>query len=281
MNPVTIGELLLAARSQLAPVHDSARLDSELLLAHVLNRSRTWLYTWPEHRPAPAESEQFRQLVEQRQDGVPVAYLTGQCEFWSLTLEVNPATLIPRPETELLVEQALNHIPSGAALRIADLGTGTGAIALSIATERPECRIVAADRCPTALATARRNADRHGITNVSFRAGDWYQPLAGEQFDIILSNPPYIADGDPHLQQGDLRFEPPEALTSGCDGLDAIRTLINSGRNHLDPGGWLMIEHGFDQGSAITRLLRQSGYHSIQSYPDLAGHDRITAAQAV
>ncbi len=281
MNPATIEELLLAARSQLTPVHDSARLDSELLLAHVLNRSRAWLYTWPEHRPTPAESEQFRQLVEQRQNGTPVAYLTGQCEFWSLALEVNPATLIPRPETELLVEQALNRISPGTALRIADLGTGTGAIALSVATERPECRIVATDRCPTALATARRNADRHGITNVSFRTGDWYQPLAGEQFDIILSNPPYIADGDPHLQQGDLPFEPPTALTAGNDGLDAIRILINSGRKHLHPGGWLIIEHGFDQGAAVTRLFQQSGYHPVQSYRDLAGHDRITAAQAV
>ncbi len=281
MSPATIEELLLAARSKLTPVHDTARLDSEVLLAHALNRSRAWLYTWPEHRPAPAEAEQFRQLVEQRQNGAPVAYLTGQCEFWSLTLEVNPATLIPRPETELLVEQALSRIPPGATLRIADLGTGTGAIALSIATERPQCRIVATDRCPSALATAQRNAGRVGITNISFRTGDWYQPLAGEQFDIILSNPPYVASGDPHLQQGDLRFEPPTALTAGSDGLEAIRLLIGKGRNYLKTNGWLLVEHGCEQGSAVTDLFRQSGYSSVRCYPDLAKQDRITAGQTV
>ena len=281
MSPSTVETLLLTARSQLAPVHDSARLDSELLLAHVLNRSRSWLYTWPEHQPSPAESEQFLQLIEQRQNGTPVAYLTGQCEFWSLTLEVNAATLIPRPETELLVEQALERIPCGAPLKIADLGTGSGAIALSIASERPECRIVATDRCPAALATARRNAEKLGITTISFRGGDWYQPLADERFDIILSNPPYVASNDPHLQQGDLRFEPPTALAAGSDGLDAIRCLINGGQNHLNPAGWLIIEHGFDQGAAVAQIFQQSGYHPVQGYQDLAGQDRITAAQAL
>lgn len=281
MTPPTIETLLLTARSQLSPVHDSARLDSELLLAHVLNKPRSWLYTWPEHQPTPLESEQFQQLIERRQKGTPVAYLTGQCGFWSLTLKVNTATLIPRPETELLVEQALERIPCDAPLKIVDLGTGSGAIALSVARERPECQVMATDRCPNALATARHNAERTGITNISFRSGDWYQPLAGERFDIILSNPPYIASDDPHLQQGDLRFEPSAALAAGRDGLDAIRSLIKGGRNHLNPAGWLIVEHGFDQGAAVARLLQQSGYHPVQGYRDLAGRDRITAAQAL
>jgi len=278
---MTITEILHTAQLQLAPVYDTARLDCELLLAYILKKSRTWLHTWPEHHLTPEEQEQFLQLIRQRQNGTPVAYLTGKCEFWSLTLEVDPATLIPRPETELLVEQVLERAPPDTNLQIADLGTGSGAIALSIATELPKCRIVATDRCRTALVTARRNASKYGLTNITFRAGDWYQPLADEQFDIIVSNPPYVASGDPHLQHGDVRFEPQRALAAGTDGLDAIRILIHNGRKHLQTGGWLLIEHGFKQGSAVNHLFQQSGYNSIQCYPDLAGQNRISAGQAI
>lgn len=281
MSKTTIAEMLLYARSRLSTVHDTARLDSELLLAHALGKSRAWLYTWPDHYPDADECAHFQYLIKQRRQGTPVAYLTGQCEFWSLALEVNPATLIPRPETELLVEQALQRIPPGARLRIADLGTGSGAVAISIAAERPGCRIVATDHCPAALDTARRNADKHRLGNITFRRGDWYHSLMDERFDIIVSNPPYIHPNDPHLRCGDLRFEPQTALVAGGDGLDAIRTLIRGGRCHLDSGGWLLIEHGFGQRAAVNHLLRQSGYSRIQCYPDLAGQDRISVGQAV
>ncbi len=281
MNRTTIAGILRSARSRLSTVHDTADLDSELLLAHALGKSRTWIYTWPNHYPTVSESEQFQRLIEQRLKGIPTAYLTGKCEFWSLSLEVNPATLIPRPETELLVEQILQRVPPGATLRIADLGTGSGAIAITLAVERPGCTVVATDRCPTALATAQRNAGKQGLSNIIFRTGDWYQPLAGERFDIITSNPPYIASGDPHLQQGDLPFEPLTALTAGHDGLDAIHTLVCNSHDYLNPGGWLMVEYGFDQRAAVARLLQHSGYSRIQCYPDLAGHDRISEGQAV
>jgi len=276
---VKIGESLREARERLAPLYDTARLDAELLLAHVLDRSRAWLHTWPESPLSRAELERFAQLVEKRRQGVPIAYLTGYCEFWSLELEVNPATLIPRPETELLVELALGHIPAGRMLQVADLGTGSGAIALAVARERPRCRIVATDRSEEALATARRNAALLGIEGISFRCGDWYEALQGERFDLILSNPPYVAEGDPHLQQGDLRFEPRPALAAGGDGLDAIRLLVRDGYHHLRPGGRLLLEHGFDQGIAVRGLMQQAGYREIATHRDLAGHERVTAGR--
>ncbi len=281
MNITTVTEALRRARSRLAPLYDTARLDAELLLAHVLERSRTWLYTWPEHPLSREQLANFDRLLEQRQRGVPVAYLTGQSEFWSLSLEVNEATLIPRPETELLVEQLLSRIPDDKESRIAELGTGSGAIAIAVAQQRPHCQIVATDCSTEALATAKRNAARHQLNNIRFRHGSWYGPLAEERFDLIASNPPYIAEGDPHLEEGDLRFEPRSALTAGAEGLDAIRALVRDGRSHLNPGGWLLLEHGFNQAAAVGELLRHSGYHSIQCYPDLAGHHRITAAQAL
>ncbi len=279
MNGTTIAESLRDAQASLAPLSDTAHLDAELLLAHVLGCSRTWLHTWPEHPVGKHELTRFRGLVERRAQGSPIAYLVGQCEFWSLNLEVNPATLIPRPETELLVEQALVRIPADTPLRIADLGTGSGAVAIAIASERPCCQVVATDCSEEALATARCNATTHGIANITFRRGDWYQPLQGERFDLILSNPPYVADSDPHLQQGDLRFEPRIALAAGSDGLDAIHTLISGGHDHLEPGGWLLIEHGFDQGKPVAKLLHQSGYRKLCCHTDLAGHDRVSGGR--
>ncbi len=279
MNGTTVAQTLRAAQLRLSSLSDNARLDAELLLAHVLGRSRTWLHTWPEKPLGEAAQKRFRELLERRIRGVPIAYLTGRCEFWSLPLEVNPATLIPRPETELLVEQALKRIPQAETRDVADLGTGSGAIALAVARERPRCRMVATDRSEEALATARRNAATLGIEGISFRHGDWYEALQGERFDLILSNPPYVAEDDPHLQQGDLRFEPRTALAAGGDGLDAIRLLVRGGCHHLRPGGWLLLEHGFDQGAAVRELMQRSGYREIACHTDLAGLERVTAGR--
>lgn len=196
--------------------------------------------------PAPARAR-FEALLARRQAGEPVAYLLGRQGFWSLELEVSPATLIPRPETELLVELALARLPAGQSLRVADLGTGSGAIALALARERPQAHVVATDASAEALTVARRNAARLGLGRVEFRDGDWLVPLAQERFDLIASNPPYIEQDDPHLAQGDLRFEPPAALASGADGLDAIRVIVRDAGRHLHPGGWLLLEHGWNQ----------------------------------
>ena len=205
-----------------------------------------------------------------------MAYLTGAQGFWTLDLAVTPATLIPRPETELLVELALARIPRDAATRIADLGTGSGAIALAIAKERPRAAVVATDASGAALDVARANANRNGIANVEFRHGDWLAPLEGEMFDLVASNPPYIAVGDPHLDAGDLRFEPPAALSSGTDGLDAIRRIVGDTPTHLHGDGWLLLEHGWDQGDAVRELLSAAGFVDVATERDLEGRDRVS-----
>ncbi|WP_240126445.1 peptide chain release factor N(5)-glutamine methyltransferase [Thermomonas alba] len=251
-------------------------IDRELLLAEALGRSRGWLYAHPEAAvPAPAQAR-FEALLARRQAGEPVAYLLGRQGFWSLELEVGPATLIPRPETECLVELALARLPAGQPLRVADLGTGSGAIALALARERPQARIVATDASVAALAVARRNAERLGLGRVEFRQGDWLAPLCGERFDLIASNPPYIEAGDPHLTQGDLRFEPPAALASGADGLDAIRVIVRDAGRHLHPGGWLLLEHGWNQGAAVRGLLEAAGFVEVATERDLEGRDRVS-----
>src|SRR5690606_17782869 len=231
--------------------------EAVMLLLHLLDRPQAWLYAHGDAAVPAAAVAGFRALVARREAGEPVAYLVGRRGFWTLDLAVTPDTLIPRPETELLVEQALARIAPGVPARVADLGTGSGAIALAIASERPLARVVATDRSEAALAVARANASTHGLHGrVEFRAGDWFAPVAGERFDLVASNPPYIADGDPHLGQGDLRHEPASALSSGADGLDAIRVLVASAPVHLVPGGWLLLEHGFDQARAVRSLLR-------------------------
>lgn len=205
-----------------------------------------------------------------------MAYLLGRRGFWTLDLAVGPDTLIPRPETELLVEQALQRLPSGQPCRVADLGTGSGAIALAIASERPLAQVVATDRSAAALAVARRNAEALGLASrVGFREGDWFAPLAGERFGLVASNPPYIREGDPHLGQGDLRHEPPSALASGADGLDALRAIVAGAPGHLEPGGWLLLEHGHDQGPAVRALLSDAGFVDVATVPDLEGRDRV------
>ena len=250
--------------------------EAELLLAHALGRSRTWLLVHADDEIAADATARFEALVERRVAGEPVAYLTGSRGFWTLDLAVTPATLVPRPETELLVELALARIPVDADARIADLGTGSGAIALAIAKEHPRARVVATDASSDALDVARENAKRNGIANVEFRHGDWFTPLDGEKFDLIASNPPYIAFGDPHLDEGDLRFEPASALSSGSDGLDAIRVIVRDAPSHLRTSGWLLLEHGWEQGEAVRALLREAGFVDVATERDLEGRDRVT-----
>jgi release factor glutamine methyltransferase len=271
----TLGELLRWASDLLADEDGSGRLDAEVLIGHVTGQPRHEPYIRPERTLPTSQGQRIEELVRRRAEGQPVAYLTGECEFWSLPLHVTPATLIPRPETELVVESALAHLPAGESLYIADLGTGSGAIALALASERPDWRVVATERCTAALEVARDNARRLDLANVAFHAGDWFEPLAGQRFDLIVSNPPYVRTGDPHLERGDLRFEPRTALASGVDGLDAIRRITASARQYLVPGGRLILEHGFDQGAPARDLLMALGYGDITTLRDLAGHERV------
>jgi release factor glutamine methyltransferase len=254
-----------------------ARADAELLLAHALGKDRTWLFTHAGDPLDDAAALRFEALVERRRAGEPVAYLVGQRGFWRFDLEVTPDTLIPRADTECLVEQALARLPNDRALRLLDLGTGTGAIALALANERPRAGVVAVDLSPGAAAVARRNALRVGVAErVEVREGAWFAPVAGERFDLIASNPPYIEDDDPHLAEGDLRFEPRSALASGADGLDDLRLIVRDAPAHLRPGGWLLVEHGWQQGTAVRALFDAAGFNDIGTVGDLEGRDRVT-----
>jgi len=280
-NPAVSGSLkniLLDAEVQLrnAGLDEHPQLDAEILLAHALGQTRTFLRTWPERIPEPAQTTQFRTLLARRCQGEPVAYLTGKRDFWDMALTVSSHTLIPRPETETLVELALEKIPSDATWRIADLGTGSGAVALAIARERPRCQIIATDISPAALDVARSNAVRLNINNVGFAEGSWCEPLTSEPFDVIVSNPPYVHPDDPHLQQGDLRFEPLTALQSGPDGLADIRIICTEARQHLCSPGWLLLEHGYDQGTAVPAILRELGYQQVKTGKDLAQNERVS-----
>lgn len=253
-----------------------ARHEAEHLLLHVLERDRAWLFAHGDDPLPAAEAAAFDVLLTRRAAGEPLAYLLGRRGFWTLDLQVSPATLIPRPETERLVELALERLPDDRPLRIADLGTGSGAIALALASERPLVQVVATDVSEEALHIAQANAGANRIANVAFRRGSWLAPLAGERFDLIASNPPYIADADPHLVQGDLRFEPPTALSSGADGLDAIREIVALAPSHLVLGGWLLLEHGWDQGEVIRALLIAAGFVDVATETDLEQRDRVT-----
>lgn len=274
----TISQLLHDATQQLSNQYASARLDAEVLLAHALNVERSYLYTWPDKHMCPAETQAFESLLQQRISGTPVAYLTGMREFWSLPLTVTPATLIPRPETETLIEQALQVIPADADWHILDLGTGSGAIALALAHERPHCRITATDSSAEALAVAKANADQFGINTVTFLHGNWFEGLAENRFQIIVSNPPYICDHDPHLQQGDVQHEPLSALTAGAKGLDCLQHIISKSPQFLRAPGYILLEHGYDQADAVSTLLEDNVYHDIICTHDTAGQARVTRA---
>ena len=252
------------------------RLDAEVLVMHVTGLTRAQLVTRAHDTLAEEQEEQLRALIARRAHGAPVAYLTGTREFWSMALTVTPDVLIPRPETELLVEQALLRIPVEVAWTVADLGTGSGAVALAIARERPRCRVIATDASEAALAVAQANANRLAIANVEFRCGEWLDPLADEVLDMIVSNPPYIAEHDPHLAQGDVRFEPRAALVAGADGLSAIRVIARDARRHLRRGSFLLLEHGFDQAPAVRAVLTGHGYQAVATCPDLQGLPRVS-----
>jgi len=271
-----IKSTLAAAAERLQEVSDTARLDAELLLCHVLGQSRTYLYTWPERTLSEEQLQALEPLLARREGGEPVAHILGKREFWTLELAVTADTLIPRPETELLVEAALARIPPDAAWRIADLGTGSGAIALAIASERPACHITAVERSPGALEVAQENARHLGMTNVTFCLGSWFEPLSGQRFQLIVSNPPYIPRQDPHLVEGDVRFEPASALVAGEDGLDDIRLLVANAAQYLESSGWLLLEHGYDQGEAVVALMHAAGYDEVELLSDLQGHGRVS-----
>jgi release factor glutamine methyltransferase len=277
---MSLAELLRRGTERLSAISPTARLDAEVLIAHALNLDRAGLVAAANRELDDPAQQRIESLLARREAGEPVAYITGRREFWSLPLTVAPAVLIPRPETERLVERALTRIPAGSEVTVADLGTGSGAIALAIAHDRPRARVIATDASPGALAVARGNARALNISTIDFRHGEWVAALGGEDFDVIVSNPPYIPAGDPHLQQGDLRFEPRAALVSGTDGLDAIRAIVRDARSHLKPGGWLLLEHGHDQAGAVENLLKQSGYREILGYLDLAGHHRVMEARS-
>jgi release factor glutamine methyltransferase len=278
----SIGGLLTEARRRLGGRPDGgpeckpqAKTEADLLLAHVLGVGRAWLFANREQVVDADRARAFLALVDRRASGEPVAYLLGRREFWSLPLEVTADVLIPRPETELLVETALDFIPAGAAWRVADLGTGSGAVALAIATERPRCEIHASDSSPRALLVAERNVAAIAPGRVSLHLGSWLEPLPGP-FHVIVSNPPYVAADDPHLVEGDCRFEPRDALTPGADGMAAIRRIAADALPRLEPGGLLAFEHGFDQGAASRALLMQLGYSRVETRKDLEGRERVT-----
>ncbi|MDN8598829.1 peptide chain release factor N(5)-glutamine methyltransferase [Citrobacter sp. S2-9] len=262
------------AISQLAK-SESPRRDAEILLTHVTGKARTFILAFGETALTDAQCEQLAELLARRQRGEPIAHLIGVREFWSLPLFVSPATLIPRPDTECLVEQALARLPA-TACRILDLGTGTGAIALALATERPDCDVVAVDRMADAVALARRNAEHLAIPNVRILQSDWFSALQGQSFEMIVSNPPYIDAQDPHLSEGDVRFEPLSALVAGDQGMADIAHIIAQARHVLTPGGFLLLEHGWQQGALVRNAFSQAGYTQIETCRDYGDNERIT-----
>lgn len=274
---MTITEALAAAQARLTlAANTEAKLEAQLLLQHVLQVNRAWLIAHENDTLSPDTQAKFEALLIRRLQGEPMAYILGEREFYGLVLQVTPATLIPRPDTETLVEAALDKIPQNMDVHVLDLGTGSGAIALAIAKHRSQANVVAVDASPAALEVAKHNADRLNISNVQFVLSDWFSALEDQRFEIIVSNPPYIEADDPHLAQGDLRFEPPDALASGKDGLSDIRIIINQCLTHLKPQGWLMLEHGYNQGTAAADLMSAAGLVDVATIKDLGGNDRVT-----
>jgi release factor glutamine methyltransferase len=273
---LTIETALGNASDALRTVSDSPRLDAELLLARAIDVPRSYLFAHADEEMDSAGVDRFQNAVRRRADGLPMAYITGEKEFWSMTLMVSPATLVPRPETEIIVEQALARIPKNAQVRALDLGTGCGAIALAIAKERPNCDVVATDISEDALAIARENARQHSIPNVEFLRGDWLEPVSTQLFDLIVSNPPYVSSKDAALDE--LRHEPFAALASGDDGLDAIRKISSAAGHILQANGKLLVEHGDTQHTAVAEILRTDGWAVIDVVKDLSGLPRVTVS---
>ena len=271
---------LLRRSSDLELVSESAALEIELLLSHVIKKDRIWLKTWPDFQLKDEQVLFFNQLFDRRLQGEPLAFILGFKGFWTLDYAVNSHTLIPRPETELLVEIALS-LEFNDNSKVIDLGTGTGAIALALASERPSWQIDATDVVHQALELAEFNRNMFGLTNVNIFYSDWFDSVSrsdsASSYDLIVSNPPYIGQNDPHLQQGDVRFEPSSALVAGLDGLDALRIIIEHAPMHLSPNGWLLVEHGYDQGNSVRRLFDLTGFKQIKTHADLNLQDRVTA----
>lgn len=279
--PTTLKQCLekAAAEIEVAVGSDSARLDAELLLAEVLNCERTYFYTWPENPLTEDQSKQYNDLLSRRLNGEPIAHILARREFWSLDLEVNNSTLIPRPDTEILVEAVLNlNLPKSS--HLLDLGTGTGAIALALATEYPQWSVTAVDVSEDAVALAEVNRERCALNNVAIQQSDWFSSLeTDDAFDIIVSNPPYIDAKDPHLREGDVRFEPLTALVADDNGLADIRLITDQSRYYLKPSGWLVVEHGYQQADAVQSIFKEYNYQSIQTQNDYGGNPRVTFGQ--
>lgn len=275
----TVQQLLQMARQQLAQSvpDDEARVEARLLLMHVLGVNHAWLLTHATDEIVESQALVFEQYVKRRVQGEPVAYILGYREFFGLKLQVSPDTLIPRPDTEVLVEAALAKLAPG--MQVLDLGTGTGAIALAIAQHAPQVQVTAVDASHGALAVAERNVKQLQLQNVTLCHSHWFDAVSLRLFDLIVSNPPYIEAADSHLNQGDLRFEPPTALASGEDGLQDIRHIVEHATHHLNPGGWLMLEHGYNQAGAVQQLLSMHGFDAVETIIDLGGQPRVTLAQ--
>jgi release factor glutamine methyltransferase len=273
-----IRALLDEGIAKLARVSDEPRRDAEVLLGAALGRSRAWLLANPDERILDCDAtDRYEAFVTRRARGEPVAYLLGEKEFWSLPLRVGPGVLVPRPETELVVERALAHTGAGTAFEALDLAAGSGAIAIALASERPRCRVTATDVAPAAVATTRENALHLGLGDrVSVVPGTWFEPVAGRRFDIVVSNPPYIATHDPRVEPGVRRFEPPAALFAGPTGLEALQAIVAGAPRHLRPGGWLIVEHGDVQGEAVRALYTAAGFTDVATHRDLAGRERCT-----
>ncbi len=276
----TIKTILLSYPQRLNGISDTVRLDVECLLCHVLNVSKSYLYTWSEKQLTQEQLYQFNRLFDERLQGKPVAYLTGKQGFWNLELIVNEHTLIPRADTEVLIDAILNRFANASDLTVLDLGTGSGAIALALANSKPSWNVIAVDNCLKALTIAKENAQRHGIDNVTFLCGSWYQPLANESFDIIVSNPPYIDKNDQALCDKVRQYEPNNALIANNNGLADIAHIITHGKCYLKPSGFMIIEHGYQQAKDVAELFKQYSYTDVLHYYDLAHHKRATSANA-
>lgn len=278
MASMTIAMLLKEAQLRLAPVSKTPQLDAMVLLGFVLKVDRLQLILMQEHTVGVVEQTRFRELIEKRFQGIPLAYLLGYKEFWSLRLKVTPDTLIPRPETELLVETILGYFSENRVLRLLELGTGTGAIALALASERPKWEISAVDLSQAALGVAKENAKSNHLKSVCFMQSDWFSNVINRQFDVIVSNPPYLAPDDPHLVD-EIRYEPRQALVAKEEGLADLRHIILNSPKYLSSQGWLFLEHGYEQAAAVRGFFGEAAYQQITTICDLAGHERVTLAQ--
>ncbi len=277
MKPIK--SVLEEAVSTLSLCSDSALLDAEVLLCLVLDKQRSYLRAWPDKPLQPEQINRFATLIKERQKGIPIAYITGNREFWSRDFHVTPDVLIPRPDTELLIELSLKLIPADRPSMIIDLGTGSGIIAITLAAERPHILVRATDISLAALHIARFNADKHRINNIQFYQSDWFGNVPDGKFNLIVSNPPYVAKDDSHLQQGDIRFEPQTALRAAGQGLDDIKIIADTARNRLEYGGHLLIEHGYNQQNQVQAIFKDSHYANVQTYADLSGQPRVTYGQ--